>query len=90
MYQKSLKNRSHCQEVIFRELTVQQLQENRPCSFLSYKIAIMSAAMLHESIWFDWPKYEKAESHYQRSLAEGLSQSQPHGSKVRIFYSSYV
>ena len=45
--------------------------------------------MLHESIWFDWPKYERAESHYQRSLVEGLSQSHPHGSKVRIFYSSH-
>ncbi|XP_074606739.1 elongation factor 1-delta-like isoform X4 [Acropora palmata] len=42
----------------------------------------MSAAMLHESIWFDWPKYERAESHYQRSLVEGLSQSHPHGSKA--------
>ncbi|KAK2556997.1 Elongation factor 1-delta [Acropora cervicornis] len=45
----------------------------------------MSAAMLHESIWFDWPKYERAESHYQRSLVEGLSQSHPHGSKASSF-----
>lgn len=45
----------------------------------------MSAAMLHESIWFDWPKYERAESHYQRSLVEGLSPSHPHGSKASSF-----
>ncbi|XP_073251776.1 elongation factor 1-delta-like isoform X2 [Porites lutea] len=43
----------------------------------------MSAAMLHESIWYDRPKYEQAEAHYQRSLAGTLSVSQSHGSPVK-------
>ncbi|XP_068706050.1 elongation factor 1-delta-like isoform X2 [Montipora foliosa] len=42
----------------------------------------MSAAMLHESIWFDSTKYQQAESHYQRSLAGTLTKSRPHGSKA--------
>ena len=44
----------------------------------------MSAAMLHESIWYDRPKYEQAEAHYQRSLAGTLSVSQSHGSPVKV------
>mmetsp|Transcript_22380 Transcript_22380/g.36669 ORF Transcript_22380/g.36669 Transcript_22380/m.36669 type:complete len:270 (-) Transcript_22380:66-875(-) len=43
----------------------------------------MSAAMLHESIWYDRPKYEQAEAHYQRSLAGTFSVSQSHGSPVK-------
>ncbi|XP_068706049.1 elongation factor 1-delta-like isoform X1 [Montipora foliosa] len=45
----------------------------------------MSAAMLHESIWFDSTKYQQAESHYQRSLAGTLTKSRPHGSKGSSF-----
>ena len=31
--------------------------------------SVMISAMLHETIWFDRPKYEEAEGHYQRFLA---------------------
>lgn len=54
----------------------------------------MSAAMLHESIWTDRPKYEQAEAHYQRFLAGTVSAHG--GKKVRFqftllfFISLYV
>ena len=52
--------------------------------FLAFTKTVMSAAMLYESIWYDRPKYEQAEAHYQRSLAGTLSVSQSHGSPVKV------
>ena len=50
----------------------------------------MSAAMLHETIWTDRPKYEQAEAHYQRFLAGTVSNPAHGGKKVGLIYSSMI